>query len=338
MNFKLHIALAILAWAGIAPLRAAYQYAGEFLNLGAGARAAGMGNTFVALVDDATSCYWNPAGLARLSLREIGFMHAEQFGDLINYDFVAYGVPLKGVGGVSIGLVRLGLDGIKLTTLADTTAAISKDNPILVDRVVGQSDYCLFLSQGRLFPQWGLAMGFTVKLIRRELGDYYAHGLGFDCGVQYTPWPSVNLGLCVKDITQSIMVWDNGTQDRLYPSVHLGIATTVPVQDLHGDVTFAVGSLAVSEIMGTSFISHKLNIRNSELLEPSGAGGIGLEYCLAQKVYLRAGSVMKNLTLGAGLKLKHVSCDYAFIQHDFWDSRYRGDFAATHRVSGGLRF
>ena len=44
-----------------APLPAYNKYAGEFLNLGVGARPAGMGQAYVSIVDDATSCYWNPA-------------------------------------------------------------------------------------------------------------------------------------------------------------------------------------------------------------------------------------------------------------------------------------
>jgi hypothetical protein len=297
-----------------------------------------MGNTFVALVDDATSCYWNPAGLAKLEMREVSAMHSAQFGQIVMYDFAAYAVPLKGIGGVAIGLVRLGLDGIRLTTLADTTAAISKDNPILVDREVSQGDYCLFLSQGRLFPRYHLAMGFTVKIIRRELGTYYAHGLGFDVGFQYAAWPGVNLGACIKDATRSLVAWDNGTKDYISPSLHVGASATLPLQDFHGDLTVAVGSLVVSELMGTSFVSHQFNISNTELLEPSGAGGIGLEYSFQQKVFLRAGSVMKNLTLGVGLKFTHVSADYAFVKHSLLDSRYRGDLASTHRISGSCRF
>jgi len=39
-----------------------------FLTIGPGARAAGMGESFVAIADDPTSTYWNPAGLGRYPL------------------------------------------------------------------------------------------------------------------------------------------------------------------------------------------------------------------------------------------------------------------------------
>ncbi|HEX4046465.1 MAG TPA: hypothetical protein VH309_01450, partial [Elusimicrobiota bacterium] len=50
-------ALAVLL---AAPARAA------FLDLGAGARAPGMGDAFTALADDAYAIHYNPAGLAQL--------------------------------------------------------------------------------------------------------------------------------------------------------------------------------------------------------------------------------------------------------------------------------
>ena len=49
----------------------AERFAGDFLSLGSGARALGMGSTFVAVTDGATSSYYNPAGLTRLKVKEI---------------------------------------------------------------------------------------------------------------------------------------------------------------------------------------------------------------------------------------------------------------------------
>ena len=43
------------------------KYAGEFLSLGVGGRALGMGGASVALANDVTAGYWNPAGLALLN-------------------------------------------------------------------------------------------------------------------------------------------------------------------------------------------------------------------------------------------------------------------------------
>src|SRR5512141_108181 len=87
----LAVALAVLATGSAL---AADKYAGEFLKLGVGARALGMGGAFVGLSDDATAGYWNPAGLGFLQTHTFLPSHAEEFGQALNYDFAAYVHPL----------------------------------------------------------------------------------------------------------------------------------------------------------------------------------------------------------------------------------------------------
>ncbi|MCX6827356.1 MAG: hypothetical protein NTV06_08880 [candidate division Zixibacteria bacterium] len=61
------IALMVLAGAGKAPASTS-SAAVLFLRIAAGARAAGMGEAFVAIADDATATHWNPAGLGNYPL------------------------------------------------------------------------------------------------------------------------------------------------------------------------------------------------------------------------------------------------------------------------------
>jgi hypothetical protein len=45
----------------------------EFLKIGVGARAEGMGEAFVSVANDPSALYWNPAGIGSLLRREIQF-------------------------------------------------------------------------------------------------------------------------------------------------------------------------------------------------------------------------------------------------------------------------
>jgi hypothetical protein len=45
------------------------KYSNEFLSIGIGARALGMGRTQTAVVNDVTAGYWNPAGLLDITTR-----------------------------------------------------------------------------------------------------------------------------------------------------------------------------------------------------------------------------------------------------------------------------
>ena len=63
---------------------AASEAAVLFLQISPGARAAGMGETFVAMSDDATAVYWNPAGLAFQTGSEVTLMHAKWLPQLVS--------------------------------------------------------------------------------------------------------------------------------------------------------------------------------------------------------------------------------------------------------------
>ena len=67
------------------------KYTGEFLKLGVGARALGMGGAFAGLADDASAAYWNPAGLAYLKTNQFMPTHSEEFGGILGYDFYEIG-------------------------------------------------------------------------------------------------------------------------------------------------------------------------------------------------------------------------------------------------------
>src|SRR5712671_6463697 len=70
------------------------KYAGEFIAIGVGGRALGLGGAYAALANDVTAGYWNPAGLSRIMYPQITLMHDERFGDLVNYDYGAVAIPM----------------------------------------------------------------------------------------------------------------------------------------------------------------------------------------------------------------------------------------------------
>jgi long-subunit fatty acid transport protein len=69
---KLLVTLIIIGIPSVAVYAQVSQTAVPFLLIAPGARAAGMGETFVAVADDATATHWNPAGLGRFRFRRIG--------------------------------------------------------------------------------------------------------------------------------------------------------------------------------------------------------------------------------------------------------------------------
>jgi len=47
---------------------------GQFLKIGVGGRAASMGEAFVAVANDASALYWNPAGITQLEKKASHFL------------------------------------------------------------------------------------------------------------------------------------------------------------------------------------------------------------------------------------------------------------------------
>ena len=45
----------------------------QFLKIGVGGRAAALGESFVAIANDASALYWNPAGLAQFDKNQVIF-------------------------------------------------------------------------------------------------------------------------------------------------------------------------------------------------------------------------------------------------------------------------
>jgi hypothetical protein len=330
------VPIVFLAVALLAPNPArATRYAGEFLRIGVGARALGMGSAFVGLADDGTASYWNPAGLATLTERQVTAMHAEQFGSIVQYDFLSYVMPVGSAGkprqAISVSLVRLGVDQIPDTRglqIIDQNGNGKFDYPedlLVVDesRFVFDSDNdaALLFSYARDIRP-GLSLGGNFKYIRQWLGDSLrSNGFGIDLGLLYVG-RSFSLGATLRDATTTRILWNTGTGEYIAPSLRLGAAKTRSFRDRRHLLT---GALDI-----------QVGFSDERLSSQAHLGGVtfefhpGLEYWFDRRLALRAGFEAQNFTAGAGLRYHRLGLDYAFLDHR--------DLDASHRVSGSYRF
>ena len=58
----------------------------QFLKIGVGSRSTAMGESFVAIANDASALYWNPAGLVQFDQDQVMFSHNQWVVD-IYHDF-----------------------------------------------------------------------------------------------------------------------------------------------------------------------------------------------------------------------------------------------------------
>ena len=293
------------------------HYAGDPLLLGAGARALGLGSAYVALSFDATAVYWNPAGLApevysrtgfdkssSLPKREIHVQHAEQFGGSINHDILALRLPIR-KGGIGLGIVRAGVDGIALTGLEDPDRPIGPDNrPVIIDKI-GTADYVFRIAYG-LHITDKLRLGAGIKMIRRDLSVGIGSGFGLDIGLLYLPTSTFRMGATIRDLTKTRIAFPDGITDRISPSLLIGLALLRRVPG--GDMT-------------VGFSTHLNDEKSTQ--EKTRSIQLGTEYRLQHRLAFRLGYKDGHFTAGTGLQLSRFGVDLAFMEHDQLDNTYR---------------
>ena len=133
--------------------------AGTFLKIGIGARPVAMGGAFVAVANDPTTIYWNPAGLAGLLRQQLVVSHVEWPAD-IDYDYVALVLPVEKLSG-SIGIQF----GVLHTDIEETTELA----PFGTGQTFTFADYVAGISYARRFTD-KLLIGLTGKFVHENLG------------------------------------------------------------------------------------------------------------------------------------------------------------------------
>ena len=293
------IALSSTAWSQDS------QYAGDALQLGAGARALGLGSAFVAISDDATAFFWNPGGYAILPKRELHAQHTEQFGGSINHDIIAIGFPLKRAG-IGLGLVRLGVDGISFTQLENPNRPLGPDNRPQISQTVGTTDNVLYLSYAhKLKP--GFSLGISSKFIHRALHVGKGTGFGLDTGILYHPSGALKFGVVIRNITQTRIHFDTNTTDAISPSLLVGTSYLHKFSQRH-------------QILGSASLHLG---EDTSGIEKNQIFNMGLEYQFKQRLMFRLGRQGTHLTAGAGLKLSRATIDLAFLENNQLNNTYR---------------
>jgi len=314
------------SYSGTSPTKA--KYAGEFMAIGVGGRALGLGGAYTALAADVTSGYWNPAGLSAITYPQLSLMHDERFGGLVNYDYAAVALPVGIQTSIAISAIRLGVDNIPNTQNAGLDANgnllppeewqnVARIDP---DRVTyfNAADWALYFSYAKKADE-KFSFGANLKIIRRENGDASAAGIGFDIGARYLISDKLAVGTNLQDATTTLVAWNTGTNELISPTLKLGSAYFLyafggrfaPSVDV--DIRFE-GRQSASEahVGAVSFDFHS-----------------GLEFDFKNMVALRAGySDIGSLNFGTGIHLPKFDIDYSFAKFNGVEQ-----LDNTHRIS-----
>jgi hypothetical protein len=300
------------------------KYAGEFMAIGIGGRPLGMGGAYVAVANDVTAGYYNPAGLARINYPQISLMHDARFGNLLNYDYVGLAIPFDSDMSFGLSIMRLAIDGIPDTRNAyipappENLANWRLDYSKITE--FSNQDWAFYLTFAKRQAD-NFCYGANIKIIRRTIAEYSAWGVGFDAGAWYSPMEKLYLGANLQDITTTMVAWSTGRNELIIPTAKVGGAYEInflsgvitPALDL--DIRFENRQFASMFHVGPiSFDTH-----------------VGFEYNFKNLFAVRAGySDVKQFTVGAGVKLPKLNIDYSFAKFSASGDETLGD---THRIS-----
>ncbi len=310
----------------------------QFLKIGVG-RSTGMGDAFVAVADDASATYWNPAGLARLSKIEILANHIDWISDM-THEYISFVTPVKGLGTLGISATVLSAGKFEETKLDDITTPVRED--------LGRGVYfsaaflALGISVGRMITE-KLSFGATFKLIHQGIWDVSADGPAFDVGLFYDAGGAHNLrlGVAVSNFGPEmsfhgrqlqINVYDSVRPDMPIPAEYRTTPNPLPTTFRFG-IAYDVISTQVNKFTLVADLVHYSDINETI--------NMGFEYNTNNFFYLRSGYIFNTdieyakelgwktgLSAGMGIVVRPVTgsrlrIDYAYRHLEFLGGSHR---------------
>jgi tetratricopeptide (TPR) repeat protein len=291
----------------------------KFLSWGAGARSLGLGKAYIAIADEASATYWNPAALVQLDRFEITGLFTSLW-DVANYSFVGFVCPTAKYGNLGLSIVRLSSGEFeKYTPVYDMA------NPTeIIDFVKGTfdvSDTAVILSYSKKVKD-KLSIGIGTKYINRKVDTYVDSYLSADVYLfieRLNGFP-LKIGAAVQNL-----LWTRLTGES-YDVIPFNFRIGIGYRTLKNKLLF---SFDLQQDIG---IEEKYNVRGGNLSFHAGC-----EYLPLNFVALRIGFEgeygigIREPTAGIGIKYGDYRIDYALGLHV-------GGLMPSHRISASWRF
>lgn len=299
--------------------------AAPFLNISQGARATGMGSSFVAIADDPSAIFWNVAGIARLENNGVLFDHTSYFAG-INYNFAAVTLNLGAFGTIGTSFISSGVEEMKVTTI---------EEPNGTGEMFSVSDIAVSLAWAINLTE-DFSIGFNPKLIYQGIWKMSSYAFAIDMGVLYnTPFDGFTLGMSITNFgekmqmrgTSSVVLYDDNQTST-------GNNGRIPAELQTSEWVLPLGfKIGVSYSPFTSG-PHNL-ILSFDAYHPNDnyeSINIGGEYSFNKQFFIRGGykslfldESEESFSVGAGIKqhiMGNISLvfDYAFADYGRLDN------------------
>jgi hypothetical protein len=311
--------------------------AAQFLKIGVGARAAGMGDTFAGIANDATALYWNPAGITNIKTMDVAFSHSSWLGEM-SHNFAGAVIPLSEVDHIGLSLISLTTSEQEVTTV---------DQPDGTGVFYNVNDLALGLTYTRALTN-RFSVGLTAKYIQQDAYNESASTFAIDLGTYlHTGFHNLVIAMNVSNFGGNMQL--DGRDLIILADINKAIGgeynpdSRLKTEPWTLPLNFRVG-IAMDIVGGGESIlpseSHRFTMAvdgnhpndNNERLN------IGGEYSWRETFFARAGYKLnydiERWTFGTGLRMsiggQEVAFDYALVDYN--------DFGKVSRFSLELKF
>ena len=279
-------------------------FGGQFLKIPVGARAEGMGGAFVGVSDDASSIFWNAAGVARIDPEKsvLSFNHAVLPAD-IQFTQAGYVFHMKRIPGA----VGVNVRSLRMDPMNETTSF----QPEGTGNTFDAGFMTVGLTYARSFTD-KFSAGVTGNFIHSGLAEFSQQTYSFDIGTLYDVGTlGMKIGMSISNI---------GSQEKF-------IDRTARIPSIFRVGTSAMLFQSASQrLLGSFEFSHPPD--NSERMN------VGMEYGFQKFMYLRGGYNInydsEGLAGGIGFHLPVSVAGQSDIDYAYTDF---GDLGAVHRIS-----
>lgn len=315
-----------------------------FLLIAPNSRASAMGESGVAMADDAWAIYWNPAGFAFQQGSEVAMNHANwlpAFGlsDLWIAHLV-YKQPVEQLDGVvAAGLTYLNLGEFNRT---------GPNSPDIIGTFKAY-EFAIALGYGTKISEQ-LGLGINTRIIHSSLAPFgaaeeqgtgVATGFSFDIGLLYRPsvvripftsWDighRLNLGLNLSNIGPKLTYIDKAQADPLPMNLRLGFAYKI-LESEYNNLTFNLefsrllvrrDSLGSDEFYKAFFTTWSDGNFSEQLRKFTTGTGIEYWYGSPKLIAIRIGYFYEDprvggrkfMTFGAGIRYDIYGFDFGYI-------------------------
>jgi long-subunit fatty acid transport protein len=272
----------------------------EFLKIGVGSRSASMGDAFVAIANDASALYWNPAGLVQFNQDQVVFSHNKWVVD-INHDFLGAVYHLDGTNAFGVAVTSLTTQDMPVTT---------EFAPFGTGEYFTYGDLAFAVTYSRKMTD-KFSFGGTVRYIEETLDKLKMRGVMIDLGTYY--W--TGLGSTRFAVTVS------NFGNQLAPDgkvVLVGKREKSDWQSFSPPTIFRIGFAFEPYESGDNKITTSVQLNHPN--DNSENVSAGFEYSWKKIVYLRGGYLFnvpeQNYSFGFGvnvpIRIAYCEVDYSF--------------------------